>query len=206
MRDLLVATSNKGKLAEFAELLGDSGFRVRSASEVLTPVPNVVEDGLTFAENAYKKAFAIARESMCLTLADDSGLEVDALAGAPGVYSARFAGEGASDAANRAELLRRLRSGRHGREPFSARFRCALCVIDPLAAGEARVLTADGTCEGTLVLEERGASGFGYDALFVPAGFTQTFGELPSHEKHRLSHRGRAIEALRPRLAELGAG
>lgn len=202
MRDLLVATTNKGKLAEFAELLGGGTFRVRSAAEVLVPMPTVIEDGHTFAANALKKARTIARESMCLTLADDSGLAVDALGGAPGVYSARFAGEGATDAANRAELVRRLRAlGGEGTR-FPARFRCALCVVDPLAPAGADVIEADGTCEGTILLEERGSGGFGYDALFVPEGFDRTFAELPSAEKHALSHRGRALATLGPRLAE----
>lgn len=202
MRDLLVATTNKGKLGEFAELLGGGGLRVRSAAAVLSPVPCVVEDGLTFADNAEKKARAIAREAMCLTLADDSGLEVDALGGAPGVYSARFAGEGAKDADNRAELVRRLRA-LGSDERFPARFRCALCVIDPLATGGDTAITAEGTCEGVIVLDERGEGGFGYDALFVPEGSDRTFAELPSADKHAMSHRGRAIEALRVRLMEL---
>jgi XTP/dITP diphosphohydrolase len=202
VRDLLVATTNRGKLGEFAEILGGEGLRVRSAADVLSPVPGVVEDGVTFAENALKKARTIAREAMCLTLADDSGLEVDALGGAPGVYSARFAGEGAKDADNRAELVRRLRALGSG-ERFPARFRCALCVVDPLAAAGEDVFTAEGTCEGVIVLEERGDGGFGYDALFVPEGSNRTFAELPSVDKHAMSHRGRAIEALRARLAEL---
>jgi XTP/dITP diphosphohydrolase len=203
VRDLLVATTNKGKLAEFAELLGGGSLRVRAAAEVLSPMPGVVEDGLTFAENALKKARTIARESMCLTLADDSGLEVDALGGAPGVYSARFAGEGATDAGNRAELVRRLRAFGGEAQRFPARFRCALCVVDPLAPEGEGVVVAEGTCEGAIVLEERGEGGFGYDALFVPEGQERTFAELPSAEKHARSHRGRALEALRPRLAEL---
>jgi XTP/dITP diphosphohydrolase len=203
MRDLLVATTNKGKLAEFAEILGNgSGFRVRSAAEVLVPVPTVIEDGATFAANALKKARTIAREAMCLTLGDDSGLEVDALGGAPGVYSARFAGEGVTDAANRAELVRRLRALGGSETRFPARFRCALSVVDPLAPEGAGVIEAEGACEGSIVLDERGAGGFGYDALFVPEGFDRTFAELASSEKHALSHRARALAALGPKLAE----
>jgi len=200
MRDLLVATTNKGKLREFAEIIAADRFRVRSAADVLSPVPVIVEDGVTFAENARKKANAIARESMCLTLADDSGLEVDALGGAPGVYSARFSGEGATDASNRAELVRRLRSlGGEGR--FSARFRCALCLVDPFASGAGGLIEVDGTCEGVVLLEERGTEGFGYDALFIPEGYDKTFAELPSTVKHALSHRGRALAVLLERVA-----
>jgi XTP/dITP diphosphohydrolase len=206
VRDLLVATTNRGKLAEFGEMLGHERYEVRAASEVLVPMPAVIEDGRTFAENARKKAWAIAREAMCLTLADDSGLEVDALGGAPGVYSARFAGEGATDDANRAELVRRLRALGVASPLFAARFRCALCVVDPLAEPDANVVEAEGTCEGTIVLEERGSGGFGYDALFVPDGFEATFAELPSHHKHALSHRGRALAVLRVRLTELAGG
>ncbi len=201
MRDLLIATTNKGKLREFAELLPRDGYRVRAGSEVLSPMPVIVEDGVTFADNARKKAQAIARESMCLTLADDSGLEVDALGGAPGVYSARFAGEGASDAANRTELISRLRSLGTEQLRFSARFRCALCLFDPLASDDGRIMEVDGVCEGSVVLDERGSGGFGYDALFVPHGHDKTFGELSSEVKHALSHRGRALSLIVASLA-----
>jgi XTP/dITP diphosphohydrolase len=201
VRDLLIATANKGKLAEFTELFGRGRFRVRAAAEVLAPMPVVVEDGVNFAENARKKAQCIARESLCLTLADDSGLEVDALGGAPGVYSARFAGEGATDAQNRAQLVARLLSLQTDAVRFPARFRCALALIDPLSDGA--VIEVDGTCEGSVILEERGASGFGYDVLFMPEGYMKTFGELPSETKHTLSHRGRAMAVL---LARLEAG
>jgi XTP/dITP diphosphohydrolase len=200
VRDLLIATTNKGKLAEFAELFGRDRFRVRAAAEVLVPMPAVIEDGTTFAENARKKAQAIARESMCLTLADDSGLEVDALGGAPGVYSARFAGEGATDAQNREHLVARLLALETNAVRFPARFRCALCLVDPLAAGGSTLVEVDGACEGSVILEERGTSGFGYDVLFMPEGYNKTFGELPSEVKHTMSHRGRALAALLERL------
>jgi non-canonical purine NTP pyrophosphatase (RdgB/HAM1 family) len=202
MRDLLIATTNKGKLAEFTELFGHDRFRVRAAAEVLVPMPVVIEDGTTFAENARKKAHSIARESLCLTLADDSGLEVDALSGAPGVYSARFAGEGATDAQNREHLVARLLALQTEAVRFPARFRCALCLIDPLAEGGATMLEVDGVCEGSVILEERGTSGFGYDVLFMPEGYNKTFGELPSDVKHTMSHRGHAMTAL---LAGLGS-
>ena len=203
MRDLLLATTNKGKLVEFASLLPGHLVRVRSASEVLSPMRVVVEDGVTFAENAQKKAIAIARESMCLTLADDSGLEVDALDGKPGVYSARFSGDKATDESNRAELLKRLRQLPSPAAPFSARFRCALCLVDPFAAEGHQVTETAGVCEGSIVLVERGTGGFGYDAVFVPVGYSQTFGELSAEAKHALSHRGKATEALLPLLVSL---
>lgn len=198
MRDLLIATTNKGKLAEFTDLFGRDRFRVRAAAEVLVPMPVVTEDGVTFAENARKKAVSIARESFCLTLADDSGLEVDALAGAPGVYSARFFGEGATDAQNRAHLVARLLALETDAVRFPARFRCALSLVDPLADGAA--IEVEGTCEGSVILEERGTSGFGYDVLFMPEGYNKTFGELPREVKHATSHRGRAMAALLTRL------
>ena len=196
MRDLLVATTNAGKLGELSALLPTGHFRVRAARDVLDPLPTVVEDGTSFAENARKKAEAIARESLCLTLADDSGLEVDALGGAPGVHSARFSGADATDAENRAELIARLRALGVAGQPFSARFRCALCLLDPLARVDGRLIEVEGVCPGTVILEPRGNAGFGYDALFVPAGSRQTFAEVSPAEKHARSHRGTAIAAL----------
>jgi XTP/dITP diphosphohydrolase len=202
---LVVATGNRGKLAELRALLADLPLRVLSAAEVLVEPPVVVEDGETFAANAIKKAVAVARATGSLTLADDSGLEVDALDGKPGVRSARFAGEHATDAENCAALVAALR-GRVPDSPegFRARFRCVLALVDPRSARDpanpdARIV--EGACEGAIILEPRGASGFGYDPLVVIAGGPRTMAEMTDAEKNRVSHRARAFAALRPVLA-----
>ena len=193
MHRLLLATRNPHKTREFAEILGD-GYAVRDLSE-RSDLPAVEETGSTFAENAILKAVATSRQFPGVVVADDSGLEVDPLDGAPGVYSARYAGAGASDEQNVAKLLAELAKSAVGR-PYSARFRCVLA----LAEGGKLLRTFEGTAEGTIVEAPRGSTGFGYDPVFQPIGFHQTFAELPPAEKNRLSHRGRAIEALRRAL------
>ena len=193
MRHLLLATRNAHKTREFAGILG-SDFEVRDLSGEST-APNVEETGSTFAENAILKAVALSKWSGDLVVADDSGLEVDALKGAPGVYSARYAGENATDQQNMARLLAELRrSG--AKPPFTARFRCVLAL-----AREGDVVdTFKGAVEGTIVEPPRGEGGFGYDPVFQPAGLTQTFGELAPEEKNRLSHRATAIRLLKRAL------
>jgi XTP/dITP diphosphohydrolase len=196
IRQLLLATRNAHKTREFADLLGGE-FPVRDLSaEAETPV--IEETGKTFAENAILKAVAISKQFPdLLVVADDSGLEVDALNSAPGVYSARYAGPGAKDQENIARLLSELRRSA-SQPPFAARFRCVLT----LAQGGKLAETFDGAVEGTIVDPPRGAGGFGYDPVFQPAGFTQTFGELSSEEKNRISHRARAIRLLRAALID----
>jgi XTP/dITP diphosphohydrolase len=190
---LLLATRNVHKTREFAEILGP-GFVVRDLSGE-SEAPVVEETGSTFAENAILKAVAISQWSGEVVVADDSGLEVDALDGAPGVYSARYAGEGATDQQNVERLLAELR--RCGaRLPFTARFRCVLA----LARNGQAVETFEGAVEGTVVEAPRGEGGFGYDPVFQPAGFEQTFSELLPEKKNALSHRGRAISQLRAGL------
>ncbi|HEX3770708.1 MAG TPA: RdgB/HAM1 family non-canonical purine NTP pyrophosphatase, partial [Polyangiaceae bacterium] len=200
-RVLVVATGNRGKLAELRALLAGDPVRVLGVAEALGEPPEVVEDGDTFAANATKKALIVAQATKALTLADDSGLEVDVLGGRPGVRSARFAGEHATDAENCAALVAALRGeepdGRDGSEGFRARFRCVLALLDP--PGPARIV--EGACQGAIVLTPRGSSGFGYDPLFVVAGGTRTMAELGEAEKNRVSHRARAFAALRPVLA-----
>ena len=198
---LVVATGNRGKLEELRALLAGLAVQVLGASEVLRPPPQVIEDGATFEENAVKKARAVARATMMLTVADDSGLEVDVLNGRPGVRSARFAHERATDAENNAALLGALAS--LGESPagegFRARFRCVLALVDPFTGGgEPR--TVEGVCEGTVIRAPRGSGGFGYDPLFVVTGTDRTMAELSEEEKNRLSHRARAFAALRPLL------
>ncbi len=224
-RPLLFATDrHRGKREELAGLLGDAGLAalVRSFDDVVPTLPPVVEDGATFAENALEKARAAAAATGWLTLADDSGLEVDALEGRPGVYSARFGGEGSTDAENNAALLAALdASGRP--PPFHARFRCALALVDPkgrdrshandlltepLISGPTmpRAWTVEGLCEGAIVRPPRGSHGFGYDPLFELAGTATTLAELDRAAKNRQSHRGRALAELLPILARVLAG
>lgn len=201
---LLVATTNAKKLAELVELLAGAPVRIVGSGDV-AGLPEVEESGITFEENAALKATSASAASGFLALADDSGLEVDALGGAPGVRSARYAAaEGAaanaSDAANRAKVLRELAGVPAARR--TARFRCAIAV----ARDGKVVLRAAGAVEGTILERERGTGGFGYDPLFVPRGHDRTFAEMSSHEKAALSHRGRALAALRHGLLTLLRG
>jgi XTP/dITP diphosphohydrolase len=198
---LVVATGNRGKLEELRALLSGLPVEVRSVAEMLKEPPVVVEDGETFADNATKKARTVAHATMMLTLADDSGLEVDALGGRPGVRSARFAHERATDAENNAALLAALDALGDPPTPagFRARFRCVLALVDPYTnGGEPRMV--EGTCEGTITRAPRGSGGFGYDPLFVVEGSEKTMAELREDEKNRISHRARAFAALRPLL------
>jgi len=199
---LLVATQNKGKLEELRAMFA----RLEVGVEVLSPADAgvaglvVTEDGATFEANAAKKAKAYASATMMLTLADDSGLEVDVLGGAPGVRSARFAGETATDAENNAALLAALDAldptERNKEGGFPARFRCVLALCDPYADGGEPALV-DGRCEGAIVASPRGGGGFGYDPLFVVGGGAHTMAELDAEEKNRISHRAKAFERLR---------
>jgi XTP/dITP diphosphohydrolase len=187
MPRLLVATKNAHKTVEIAAILGKDWETVD-----LTGYPEAVspeETGETFAENAVIKAVAASLLFDGLVLSDDSGLEVDALGGAPGVYSARYAGDKASDADNRAKLLRELAPRRRNGEPCAARFRCVMAI-----ARKGKALgTFEGAVEGAVMESERGVGGFGYDALFVPHGSRQTFAELPAEFKNSHSHRARAL-------------
>lgn len=188
MSRLIVATHNSHKTEEIRTILGDRFFSYLD----LTSFPEIapaVEDGATFEDNARIKALHAARLLPGdLVLADDSGLEVDALGGAPGVFSARYAGAGATDATNREKLLTELGPNPHR----SARFRCVLA----LARGGEVVLVASGTVEGEILFAEEGSGGFGYDPLFRPVGFSASFGLLPAETKNSLSHRGNALREL----------
>jgi XTP/dITP diphosphohydrolase len=199
---LLIATNNPGKVREYEELLEDLPIAI----EVTYPAQEglaleVEESGATFEENAQLKAIAFAQASGLLTLADDSGLEVDALDGAPGVRSARYAGPGANDTDRYWKLLGALAGVPAGQR--SARFRCVVA----LAEADGDIHTAEGTCEGEIGQEPRGAHGFGYDPVFVVEGYSgRTMAELSPEVKNRISHRGRALAAIRPRLEQLVAG
>jgi XTP/dITP diphosphohydrolase len=185
---LLLATRNSHKTREFTEILGD-GFDVQDLA-IAAELPVVEETGLTFEANAILKAVETSKHFPELVVADDSGLQVDELDGAPGIYSARYAGEHATDAANIAKLLAELT--RRDPAPRSARFRCFLAL-----ARQGEVLGIfEGVIEGTIVGAPRGSAGFGYDPVFQPQGFKQTFAELSPVEKNRISHRARAIRLL----------
>jgi len=188
MPRLLIATKNAHKTAEIAAIL--SGWLVSDLT-AHPGIPAPEETGSTFEENAGIKAVAASLLFPGLVLSDDSGLEVDALGGAPGVISARYAGPGATDAGNRARLLRELAAEGARGQARTARFRCVMAVAE---AG-AILATFSGAVEGIIVNEEKGDGGFGYDALFVPAGFCETFGQLAATTKNQLSHRARALAA-----------
>jgi XTP/dITP diphosphohydrolase len=187
-KTLLVSTRNAHKVAEIREILG-STFEVLDLSTIAV-VGEVEETGVTFEENATLKALAVSGHFDGWVIADDSGLEVDALGGAPGVWSARFSGDGATDASNRALLLEKL-EGVRGKER-SARFRCVIV----LARAGRKFAAFSGSIEGVVINQEKGAGGFGYDPLFVPEGHCETFAQLGADVKNALSHRARALAGL----------
>ncbi|HCC55260.1 MAG TPA: Non-canonical purine NTP pyrophosphatase [Desulfobulbaceae bacterium] len=184
---LVLATTNKGKLKEFKELLKDFPVEIRSLAD-FGPIPEVIEDGATFDDNAYKKALFTAKVLGLPAIADDSGLAVEALNGAPGVYSARYAGEKSSDAENTAKLLQDM----EGVANRKAAFHCVISIAVP--SGPA--LTYEGTCAGELLTAPRGEDGFGYDPIFFSPELGKTFAELSMEEKNQVSHRGRAMAEM----------
>lgn len=196
-KELLIATRNPGKLNEVRQLLFDFPFRLRSLTD-FPQTTEVEETGATFSENASIKATAYAMQTRMWALADDSGLEVDALSGAPGVYSARYAGENASDAERVELLLSEL--ARTGDSVRRARFVCAIAIADPTGRIEH---LSEGRCEGRIAQAPRGQKGFGYDPVFIPEGYEQTFGELSSEIKGIISHRARALADMRAFLLKL---
>lgn len=191
-----MASGNPGKLREFRDLLAGLPFEVVAQGDL--GVPAAEETGASFRENALLKARHAAAVTGAAALADDSGLEVDALGGAPGVYSARYAGDGADDAANNAKLLTALE--RVPSEARTARYRCCLVFLDGPADPEP--LIAEGMWEGVIAAIPRGTGGFGYDPYFWLPGRNRSVAQLTAAEKNRLSHRGQALAALRARLAE----
>ncbi len=200
---LLIATSNAGKAREFREMLGDGSLEFSDLASFSNP-PHVEETGRTFRANACLKASAYAKHFKQWTLADDSGLEVDALDGAPGVSSARWAERhetGKGDEANNALLLKQI--DRVPDEKRTARFVCVLALSDPNGT---IILTARDTVEGRILREPRGTNGFGYDPLFLIDGLDQTTAELFPAEKHATSHRGKALRAMKELLRRVLAG
>ena len=187
---LVVGTNNAGKIRELNELLTDLPIELSGLNE-FENVPDVEETGTTFTENAILKASSYARQTGFWALSDDSGLEVEALGGAPGVFSARYAGENAGDRKRIEKLLSELDAA--GDRERRARFVCVMALADE--TGEIKFL-AEGVCEGKIAPSPRGLNGFGYDPIFVPEGFTETFGELSSTVKQEISHRSRAIKKI----------
>lgn len=194
MNKIFIATKNKGKVKEIISVLGGTG--IGFSSLVDNPeIPDIPETGSTFEENAFIKAKAVYEIVKIPVLADDSGLEVDYLNGAPGVYSARYSGEGATDKKNCDKLLKEL-EGVESKDR-TARFKCVLVLFD----GESKRVF-EGTCEGIIATSPKGDGGFGYDPLFKPVGYTETFGELGQDIKNKISHRGKALAALKQSLTD----
>jgi XTP/dITP diphosphohydrolase len=190
MSRVVLASSNAGKLRELQELLAGCGMEVLPQAAFGIAAPE--EDGRSFAENALLKARYASRESGLPAIADDSGLEVDALDGRPGIHSARYAGPGRSDDANKLKLLEELAAVPAAAR--TARFRCAMVFVR--SADDPAPLLAEAAWEGAIGLEPRGAGGFGYDPLFVVAGGTRTAAEMPAAEKNQVSHRAQALRTL----------
>ncbi|MGI9036898.1 MAG: RdgB/HAM1 family non-canonical purine NTP pyrophosphatase [Pyrinomonadaceae bacterium] len=188
--EILAATKNSGKVREIEELLGDLPITLRSLKDFKN-VDEPEETGLNFVENAALKAKYYAARTGLRALADDSGLEVEALGGAPGIFSARYAGTGASDAERIKKLLSEINNT--GDENRFARFVCAVAFADERGK---IIHTAEGVCNGKIAFAARGATGFGYDPIFIPEGFSQTFGELSGFEKRQISHRARAVKKI----------
>jgi len=197
--ELLVATTNPGKFAEVQAFLSRLPIRIRSLRDLANP-PTVLEDGATFEANALKKARSLAEYSGLFTLADDSGLEVDVLGGAPGIYSARYCGEEGNDDENNRKLLRELAGVAAAQR--SGRFVCALalCAPDDSVMSD---WTVRESCEGLVAFELKGANGFGYDPLFFYPPFGKTFGEIDRETKATVSHRGKALSKLAAALPKL---
>ena len=195
---LLIATNNQGKVKELHDLLKETGIQLVTPARIELDL-DVVEDGHTYAENATKKALAFAQASGLVSLADDSGLEVDALDGAPGLHSARYGSPGTgklSDAERRAHLIRNLQGKPR---PWTARFHATIAVAIP----NGEIQLAEGFCEGEIIPEERGTGGFGYDPIFLLPELGKTMAELSMEEKNRLSHRARAVMNAKSILVQI---
>jgi XTP/dITP diphosphohydrolase len=192
--EIIIASGNRGKIKEIREILAGFPLSLSALSDHFNPAPDIPENGATFYENAEAKARWVYSRTGKPALADDSGLEVDFLDGAPGVRSARFAGEPASDVKNVEKLLSLLSSC--PAESRTARFTCVIVLL----IGDHEAIVATGVCEGRIGFSPRGASGFGYDPVFFPEGCDETFAELPAEVKNRISHRGKAIGELKEQL------
>lgn len=190
MKQIIIATKNKGKAKEFRHFFAEHHIEALSLLDLANDIPDVEETGLTFVDNAKLKAETIALLLNKPVLADDSGLIVDKLDGRPGIYSARYAGEGKSDVANMHKVLEELTGT--ALEERTARFTCALAIATP---GK-ETFTRLGYCEGVIALAEEGTKGFGYDPIFIPKGYSKTMAEISSAEKNNISHRRNAMVQL----------
>jgi XTP/dITP diphosphohydrolase len=199
MKKVIIASKNEGKIKEIKEYLRDMPVIIESVKDYKY-LPEIIEDGVTFEDNAIKKAKEIARYTQTIALADDSGLEVDCLCGKPGVLSARFGGENLTDEERNMFLLEMIKNECDGlSDNRSARFVCVIAV----ATHTGIVKTARGECEGTISYMPRGKYGFGYDPIFIPAGYNATFAELGMAVKNKLSHRAKALEKVKDILNEM---
>jgi XTP/dITP diphosphohydrolase len=196
INDVIIATGNSGKLQEIREIFSEYPIRFTSLKDYWNPVPDIPETGNTFLENARMKANWVFSRKNIWTLADDSGLEVDALDGEPGVLSARYAGQKSNDTANIEKLLQKMADVELKNR--TARFRCVVVLTGPNTE-----FVSEGVCEGHIGFTGIGTKGFGYDPLFIPEGFDRTFAELTNEEKHATSHRGRALADLTKKIDEL---
>ena len=194
--EIVIGSRNPGKLVEIEAILQNFPVKLRSLAE-FPDAPDVEETGTTFQENAEKKALELAAHLARKVLADDSGLEVDALDGAPGIYSARYAGEHGDNEANNRKLLENLEG--LPLEQRTARFRCVIALAEPGRV----LLTADGACEGQIAFSPRGTNGFGYDPVFLYPPDNMTFGELNESLKNKVSHRANALHQLREQLKDI---
>ncbi|EHL73405.1 rdgB/HAM1 family non-canonical purine NTP pyrophosphatase [Bacillus smithii 7_3_47FAA] len=196
MREVVIATKNKGKALEFEQMFQPFQIQVKTLLD-LPEFPEIEETGATFEENAIIKAESVMKETKAMVMADDSGLVIDALDGRPGVYSARYAGPEKDDEANIQKVLRELEG-----VPLSkrtARFYCALALAIP----GRETITVNGTCEGFITFEKKGANGFGYDPIFFVQGYGRTMAELLPNEKNKISHRAEALAKMRTILEQL---
>lgn len=189
MIELVVASANPAKIAEVAEIMKDVPVKLITRDEIPN-WPRIEEIGSSYLENALLKARALVDATGKAALADDSGIEVDALDGEPGIHSARWAGDESDDEANNAKLVSALSQVTPDRR--TARYRCVAAIVFP----DGRMIGGLGVCEGSIALEGRGSRGFGYDPWFIPQGETRTMAELSASEKHAISHRGRALRGL----------
>ncbi|NLO89087.1 MAG: XTP/dITP diphosphatase [Clostridia bacterium] len=197
MRKLVIASRNKGKISELKELLRGQNFEILSLDD-LPHIPEIEETGNSFKENALIKARITAQKTGFLTLADDSGLEVDALDGSPGIYSSRFAGPEKDDEANNKKLLSLLEGV--PTEKRTARFRCVVAAVDP----QGIEITTEGVCEGRIGFEPRGSYGFGYDPIFIVEEYGLTMAELKPEIKNKISHRAKALAKMATILKGIG--
>lgn len=196
-RKAVIATGNTHKLEEIQEILKGIDFEIESLKDVGLEGIEIIENGRTFEHNALIKAREISKRTGMIAIGDDSGIEVDVLNKRPGIFSARYAGENATDEENRVKMFKELEDV--SLEKRGARFVCVIAVVFP----DGKEILARGSVEGRISLEERGTNGFGYDPMFIPDGYDKTFGELPSEVKNNLSHRKRALEVMKVKLEEI---